>query len=157
MTQNVLRTTPLVKEETLLHMGMEDWRRTLHNTQMRAGGAHVSEERGYKSEALPAVWVTTDRHSYRRGEPILVTIYNTLSMPIYVLPEQAHCLIASVQHLETGRWEDFCLAGEAIPRTIITPQAGLTGALRSVAPKSGTRGPTVGEPSPPFCARRGFA
>ncbi len=71
-----------------------------------------SEQAMQPGDGLSAVQVTTDKSSYGLGEPIVVTIVNSLSVPIYALSGQTYCTIVTVQRSEDGRWstERRCLA-----------------------------------------------
>lgn len=59
------------------------------------------------------VWVTTDKLDYRRGERIVVTIGNDLSVAIYALTGKTYCTIVSVQRKTDDKWQiqSRCAAG----------------------------------------------
>ena len=52
-----------------------------------------------------AVKVSTDKSSYDPGEMIVVSIVNTLSVPIYALTGQTYCTIVTVQRSVDGEWK----------------------------------------------------
>ena len=54
---------------------------------------------------LSCVTVTTDKSRYDPGEPVGVSIMNTLSVPIYVLTGQTYCTIVTVQRSLDGEWK----------------------------------------------------
>lgn len=99
----------------------------------------------------PAVRVTTDKLSYRRGEPILVTIRNDLSTAIYVPIDQTHCSVVSLQRREAGRWEtrEPCTAEGPTLFIAIAPNGEMQGAAGRAAEGSRIESPVVSEPSRP--------
>jgi len=70
-----------------------------------------SEEAMHPGEGPLAVHVTTDKSNFRSGDPIVVTIVNSLSVPIYALTGQTYCLIVTMQRSIEGQWsaEGRCL------------------------------------------------
>lgn len=93
--------------------------------------------------------VTTDKLSYRRGQPILVTIRNHLSSVIYALSDQTDCSIVSVQRLKAGHWETLgaCPTKGLVSVVLIAPKSQITGTLGPQT--SGVQGPTVSLPTKP--------
>jgi hypothetical protein len=55
-------------------------------------------------ENLSSVQVTTNKTSYSFLEPVVVTIVNGLSFPIYALTGQSYCSIVTVQRNLNGKW-----------------------------------------------------
>ena len=104
-----------------------------------------------KSDVLQAVRVTTDKLSYRRGQPIFVTIRNDLSTVIYPSPRQRYCSVVNVQRLEAGQWvtQGSCPAGGPTAVSAIAPHSQMKGTVGPAAPDTGTQRPIVTEPSVP--------
>lgn len=71
-------------------------------SRSKAGGQPITDVR-----------VTTDRQTYRRGEKILVTIVNDLSVTIYAQTGQTYCTTVAVQRKTDSKWqmEGRCAAG----------------------------------------------
>jgi hypothetical protein len=110
-----------------------------------------SEAIKHRAEDQLAVWVTTDKRSYHRGEPIVVTIHNEFATAIYVPLGQAYCSVVSVQRRKADRWETEDSCGEGPPSffLIMAPQSKMTGALGSAMHDGIIQGPFVGQPSTP--------
>jgi hypothetical protein len=100
-----------------------------------------------------AVRVTTDKRSYHRGEPIVVTIRNDLSSIIYAVPGQTYCSVFSVQRLEAGQWETkgSCDAEGSIFFITIAPKSEKRGVVGPAAQDAVTqiRAPMVSGPVAP--------
>jgi hypothetical protein len=97
------------------------------------------------------VSVTTDKLTYRRGEPILVTITNGLSTVIYAVPAQVCCSIVSVHRRHDGRWVTEGVGPTAGPAFFIAiaSKSKMTGTLGLVSQDADTGGPIVSKPSSP--------
>jgi hypothetical protein len=76
------------------------------------GCALGSEDAMHSGANVSTVQVTTDKLNYRPAEPIIVSIVNPLSVPIYALSGQTYCTIVTAQRSEDGQWsaEGRCLA-----------------------------------------------
>lgn len=63
------------------------------------------------AEDPSSVQVTNNKSSYAPLEPIVVTVVNGLSVPIYALTGQTYCTIVTVQRSVNGQWnpEGRCL------------------------------------------------
>jgi hypothetical protein len=73
------------------------------------------------------VQVTTDKSSYRTAEPIVATVVNGLSVPIYALSGRTYCTIVTLQRSEDGQWsaEGRCLVSGP-PGWVAIPAGGRT-------------------------------
>lgn len=103
------------------------------------------------TQPLTDVRVTTDKLSYRLGEPIVVTVDNDLSDPIYSLAGHTYCSMVTVQPLEGGGagTEGACPDGSQPALVIIPPRSQLSAALDPAAQEPGIIGPIVGQPVAP--------
>jgi hypothetical protein len=59
---------------------------------------------GRESESARDVGVTTDKSSYRPGEPIVVTVDNQLSVPVYALTGQTYCTVVTAERRVDDAW-----------------------------------------------------
>jgi hypothetical protein len=102
-------------------------------------------------ESSLAVWVTTDKRSYHRGESIGVTIQNKLATIIYIPLGQAYCSMVSVQRREADQWEteDSCVDGSPTFFIPMAPKSKVTGALDPAPREEIIQGPFVGQSSTP--------
>jgi hypothetical protein len=68
---------------------------------------------GRGSESARDVGVTTDKFSYRPGEPIVVTLDNQLSVPVYALTGQTYCTVVTAERRVDDAWttENRCMVG----------------------------------------------
>lgn len=100
---------------------------------------------------IPAVRVITNKLSYRRGEPIIVTIRNGLHTVIYASRGGAYCSLVSVQRLEAGEWEAGSPTAASCPEISISiaPRSVMRGALGPTLKNSGAQRPIVSEASTP--------
>jgi hypothetical protein len=104
-----------------------------------------------KFRDTPGVSVTTDKQSYRHGDPILASISNQLLIVIYASLDQVSCTVVSVQRLEAGQWETVepCAAGGPVFFIPVVPNSEIRGALSPAARDSGAQGPAVSGPVAP--------
>jgi hypothetical protein len=68
---------------------------------------------GRGDESARDVGVTTDKSSYRPGEPIVVTVDNQLSVPVYALTGQTYCTVVTAERRVDDAWraEGRCMVG----------------------------------------------
>ena len=102
-------------------------------------------------EAAVNVTVASDKSSYRRGEPIVITISNDLQTAIHAPASEPYCSLVNVQRLEAGEWvtEDSCAVRGLASSIEIAPNSNITGVAGPTAQEAGTQGPIVSEPSTP--------
>lgn len=106
------------------------------------------------AETTPAamaasVSVTADRDHYQPGEPILVTISNGLTVPVYA-PPQGGCSIVSVLRLVDGQWVGVgSCPTPNVTATEILPMTDLTRVLGPATQAPHEQGPVVIGPVAP--------
>lgn len=99
----------------------------------------------------PPVRVVTDKLSYRRGEPIVVTIRNDLTTTIYAPPQGTLCALLLLERRDAGQWlmEDPCPNKPAVHRISLPPKGVLQGRLSLALQEKGGHDPEVGQPVAP--------
>jgi len=99
-----------------------------------------------------AVSVTTDKLTYRFGEPIKVTIRNGLSTPIVTQAETHQCAIITVYRRVAGSWVALgsCPSGGAAAGLKVAPGTRVSGFLGPAHRETLVIGPIVGAPVGPM-------
>ena len=96
-------------------------------------------------EPPPRVTIATDKPIYRRGEPIHITVRNTLATEVYIEAHHAACIVGLYQ-LTAGEWllEDIYPQARVTAFLLLAP-GGVLLAVLGAAALPDIQGPIVGE------------
>ena len=124
-----------------------------------SSGFPVAETTARAGDVLPIVRVLTDKSTYSRGEPMVITIHNDLTTFIYAPPGAPYCSVITVQRLEAGKWvpQESCVTQlPSDPRSVIAiaPRSRTWGTLGEAAQTPRSQDPIVSEPVKPLAAEK---